>query len=328
MNRPLYVSLHESGELKKRVRKLKSRLSNCDICPRECHVNRGKDKTGFCRSGKLVAISTYCDHRGEEPVLSGSMGSGTIFFHNCNLKCVFCQNYQISQGIYTYAELMKPEDLAQVMLDLQNVLGCHNINLVSPSHFVPQIVEAVNHAVPLGLSIPLVYNTNAYDSLSTLKLLDGIIDIYLPDIKYASDDCARKYSHVNNYVQISRAAIQEMFRQVGNLSLDKSGIALRGLIVRHLILPNDIAGSESSLKWLANSISREITVSIMSQYNPCYLAHQESQLGRKITVNEYNAVRELVHSLGIENGWLQEMDSPNNYLPDFQREGHPFSVSC
>lgn len=324
---PQYIQLYMSGELEKRVNLLKARLHRCDICLRECKVNRFESNSGFCRSGHLALVSSYCDHHGEEPVLSGRRGSGTIFFQNCNLKCVYCQNYQISQETDTNFNEIGPEALAKVMLHLQNDLHCHNINLVSPSHFVPQIVEAIYYAVPLGLKIPLVYNTNAYDALATLKLLRGIIDIYLPDIKYASDTWAVKFSQAKNYVAISRAAIIEMYDQVGDLVVDPSGIALRGLIVRHLILPHDIAGSEDSLTWLAENVSRNVTVSIMSQYHPCHLAFQQPLLARHITPEEYKEVIGIVDRLGLENGWLQSMDSAQDYLPDFNREGHPFSIS-
>lgn len=211
------------------------------------------------------------------------------------------------------------------MLHLQDELQCHNINLVSPSHYVPQIVEALCHAVPRGLHIPLIYNTNGYDSLDTLKMLDGIIDIYLPDLKYADDRYAGEFSDCNNYVTPGRQSIEEMYRQAGDLVTDESGIAQRGLIVRHLIMPNSVAGSYASLRWLANTLSKDVTVSIMAQYYPCHLATQEPLISRKISLQEYNHVVEAVNDLGLENGWLQEMDSPEFYLPDFQRQGHPFS---
>jgi putative pyruvate formate lyase activating enzyme len=212
------------------------------------------------------------------------------------------------------------------MLHLQNDLQCHNINLVSPSHYVPQIVEALCHAVPGGLHIPLIYNTNGYDSLDTLKMLDGVIDIYLPDIKYSSDVHAAKFSDCSNYMESSRQAIKEMYRQAGNLIADESGIAQRGLIVRHLILPNDVAGSDDSLRWLVNDISRDVTVSMMAQYYPCHLAPQEPLISRKISLQEYSHVAETVTDLGMENGWLQEIDSAEFYLPDFNRPGRPFST--
>jgi putative pyruvate formate lyase activating enzyme len=210
------------------------------------------------------------------------------------------------------------------MLFLQDELKCHNINLVSPSHFVPQIVRALLTAVPRGLQIPLIYNTGGYDALDTIQALDGIVDIYLPDIRYASDTIAQKYSQIKDYTFHNRQAIKEMYRQVGDLQIDKNEIAYRGIIVRHLILPGNLAGSEESLTWLTGEISQAITVSIMSQYYPCHKATEIPELSRTITYKEYSRVVELLEKLGVENGWLQEMDAPANYLPDFSREGHPF----
>ena len=320
-----YIKLYKSGELGKRADSLIKRLYNCAICPRSCHVNRIENEQGFCRSGQLASVSSYCDHHGEEPALSGTWGSGTIFFNHCNLQCKYCQNHQISQGDANQSQLLKSKELAAIMLHLQNNLQCHNINLVSPSHYVPQILEALSHAIPGGLHIPLIYNSNGYDALDTLKMLDGVIDIYLPDIKYSSDLYANKFSRCSNYVETSRKAIKEMYRQAGNLVTDESGIAQSGLIVRHLILPNDVAGSVDSLRWLAHDISADVTVSIMAQYYPCHLASQEPLVSRKISREEYNRVAETVNELDLENGWFQEMDSAESYLPDFKREGHPFS---
>jgi len=320
-----YIKLYESGELAKRAGALRERLYDCDICPRSCHINRIENEQGFCRSGQRASVSSYCDHHGEEPVLSGTRGSGTIFFNHCNLRCKYCQNHQISQGADNQSQTLSSKELAAIMLHLQNDLQCHNINLVSPSHYVPQIVAALCHAIPAGLHIPLIYNTNGYDALDTLKMLDGAIDIYLPDIKYAANLHAQRFSNCSNYVETSRKAIKEMYRQAGNLVTDESGIAQSGLIVRHLILPNDTAGSDGSLRWLANDISRDVTVSIMAQYYPCHLASQEPLISRKISLEEYSRVAETVNELGLENGWLQEIDSSEFYLPDFKRPGHPFS---
>lgn len=320
-----YIKLYKSGELGKRADSLIKRLYNCDICPRSCHVNRIENEQGFCRSGQFASISSYCDHHGEEPALSGTWGSGTIFFNHCNLRCKYCQNHQISQGDDNHSQLLKSKELAAIMLHLQNNLQCHNINLVSPSHYVPQILEALTHAIPGGLHIPLIYNTNGYDALDTLKMLDGVIDIYLPDIKYSFDLYANEFSRCSNYVETSRKAIKEMYRQAGNLVTDDSGIAQSGLIVRHLILPNDMAGSVDSLRWLAHDISGDVTVSIMAQYYPCHLAMQEPLISRKISLQEYGRVVETVKELGLDNGWMQEMDSAEFYLPDFRRPGHPFS---
>lgn len=324
MTERTYVKLYESGELSRRADSLWKRLYNCDICPRSCHVNRAEGEKGFCRSGRLVSISSYCDHHGEEPVLSGTLGSGTIFFNNCNLRCRYCQNHQISQGTDNRSEIFSSDELAAIMLHLQDDLRCHNINLVSPSHYVPQILAALCDAIPAGLHIPLIYNTNSYDGLDTLNMLDGIVDIYLPDIKYASNLHAGEFSSCSNYVESSRQAIREMYRQTGNLVTDESGIAQSGLIVRHLILPNNLAGSDDCLHWLADALSQDVTVSIMAQYHPCFLAWQDPLLSRKITAAEYTWVVEILRELDLENGWLQELDSPEFYLPDFQRQGHPF----
>ncbi|MBI2848136.1 MAG: radical SAM protein, partial [Chloroflexi bacterium] len=261
---------------------------------------------------------------GEEPVLSGTRGSGTIFFGNCTMRCVFCQNYQISQDWKAQmANEIGVQALARHMLYLQES-GCHNINLVSPTHFVPQIVKALLEAVPKGLRLPLVYNTSGYESVEVLRELEDIIDIYLPDLRYAAEEPARKFSGTPDYPHYARAAIKEMYRQVGELVTDDMGVAQRGVIVRHLILPNGLAGSKESLTWLANEVSPAVTVSIMSQYYPAWRAFDFPGLDRKITPAEYREVVELVYKLGLENGWLQGMDAANSYRPDFERNGHPF----
>ena len=322
---PGYVALFKSGELEHRAEELAKRLSSCDICPWECGINRLKGERGFCQSGAQPVISSVCAHRGEEPALSGARGSGTIFFGNCNMRCIYCQNYQISQDFA--AQRLNEKDchiLANHMLHLQDVLECHNINLVSPSHFVPQIVKALHEAVSRGLHLPLVYNTGGYDSLDVIKALDGIIDIYLPDIRYASDGTAKELSQIPNYVTNNRQIIQEMYRQVGDLQVDENEVAYRGVIVRHLILPQHLAGSEESLNWLAREVSPTVTISIMSQYYPCHQAIQKPGLSRTITYSEYAEATALLEKLGLDNGWLQEMDAPANYLPDFSRRGNPF----
>ena len=220
---------------------------------------------------------------------------------------------------------MDCQTLAEKMLYLQDGLGCHNINFVSPSHFVPQLLRVVVEAVPMGLRVPLVYNSSGYDSVTSLKELDGVISIYLPDLRYASDRRAKKLSHTPYYVAQARQAIKEMYRQVGDLVTDESGLARKGLIVRHLILPNGLAGSEKSLAWLVRELSPAVAVSIMSQYMPIHKASRVPLLSRKITIDEHKAVLRLVNDLGIENGWVQEMGAAEEYLPDFEREGHPFS---
>jgi putative pyruvate formate lyase activating enzyme len=241
------------------------------------------------------------------------------------MHCDYCQNYQISQD-YSAQQTNEIDcaTLARHMLHLQDVSRCHNINLVSPTHFVPQIVQALLEAVPQGLHIPLVYNSGGYDSVEIIRLLEGIVDIYLPDIRYSSDTIAQKYSHVPGYVANNRAAIKEMYRQVGDLKVDENEVAYRGVIVRHLILPNRLSGSQESLTWLAREVSPDITVSIMSQYFPCFQAQKMPELARTISYEEYREVADLLEELGLENGWLQEVDAPTNYLPDFSREGNPF----
>jgi putative pyruvate formate lyase activating enzyme len=271
-------------------------------------------------------VSSVCAHHGEEPALSGSRGSGTVFLGNCNMRCVYCQNHQISQD-YKLQQRYEVDSriLAERLLYLQDELGCHNINFVSPSHFVPQLVQAVLEAVPMGLRLPLVYNTSSYDSVETLRELDGIISIYLADLRYASDKWGKKFSQVSDYVERSRAAIKEMQRQVGDLQVDIDGIAQKGLIIRHLILPNRLAGSEDSLSWLVREVSSGVAVSIMSQYFPAHLATRFPLLARKISPEEYVEVTDLVDRLGIMNGWVQGMASAENYLPDFSYKD-PFSV--
>ena len=323
---PGYIALYQSGELKRRAEMLAARLGSCDICPRECGVNRLENEPGFCHSAHLPIVAAVCAHHGEEPALSGSKGSGTIFFGNCNMRCVYCQNHQISQDYKAQrAKEINPSTLAERMLYLQDELRCHNINFVSPSHFVPQLVQAVLAAVPMGLRLPLVYNTSSYDSIRSLRELDGIISIYLADVRYAADKWGRRFSKVSDYVWRARAAIKEMYRQVGELVVDDDGIAQRGLIVRHLILPNGLAGSRESLAWLVNEVSPAVTVSIMAQYFPANRAPRVPLLSRTISPLEYSEVIRLVDELDLENGWVQAMGTSESYLPDFAREGEPFS---
>jgi putative pyruvate formate lyase activating enzyme len=323
---PSYLALYRTGELEHRSKLLEARLSSCDICPRECHVNRKKGERGFCLSGYWPIVSSICDHHGEEPAISGTRGTGAIFFGNCNMRCVYCQNFQISQNPqYENAQGVDFYALAQQMVYLQDEMHCHSISFISPSHFVPQMVQAVCKAVPMGLKIPLIYNTNAYDSLETIRALEGIIDVYLPDLKYASDVLAKKFSFTDDYVLRARQAITEMFRQVGEeLILDSSGLVQRGLIVRHLVLPENIAGSRESLEWLARNISPRVMLSIMSQYYPAHFAIRIPELRRRISLSEYLSVLEIMEELDLSHGWIQEMDAADNYLPDFHRKGHPF----
>lgn len=324
MQEPSYLELYKTGELSRRAGVLLDRLGSCDICPRECGVNRMDGLTGFCRTGRHAVVATACLHRGEEPPLSGSHGSGTVFFANCNLRCVYCQNYQISQGWCEPDTVESPGSLANAMLRLQDE-GCHNINLVSPSHVVPQILEALVLAVPQGLRLPLVYNTNAYDAVHVLRELDGVVDIYLPDLKYASDVVAERFSGARNYVEASRFAILEMHRQVGDtLSLCPDGTAARGLIVRHLVLPGGLAGTRESLGWLARGVSTRVTLSLMSQYYPAHRAAEYPVLCRRTSASEYAAAVRVAEELGFEHIWVQEPGAGTHYRPDFNAPGHPF----
>lgn len=321
---PRYLTLLESGNLHDSAIALEGMLGNCTICPRNCQVNRFKDELGSCRSGYLPIVASYCLHHGEEPVLSGTRGSGTIFFGNCNLRCVFCQNHQLSQPIHSLkGKEVSFERLAEIMLELQ-AMGCHNINFVSPTHFAAQIVKGVEIAASKGLRVPLVYNTNGYDSLETLELLDGIIDIYLPDLKYSDNSTALKYSKVKDYVRHARPAIVEMKRQVGDLVVDADGIAIKGLIVRHLVLPNDLAGSEESLRFISNEVGMGTFISTMSQYFPTHKAGRYPLVSRPINPREYEKVLEWLDRSGLENGWVQDYCSKDYYCPDFERE-QPFT---
>ena len=268
-------------------------------------------------------IASIVAHFGEEPALSGTRGSGCIFLGNCNLQCVFCQNWQISQGDLERLPESDTDGLAASMLRLQS-MGCHNINLVSPTHFVPQIVRALCAAAERGLRLPIVFNSNGYDSVEVLRLLDGVIDIYLPDLKYGSNRPGQLYSGAEDYWDRARPAIREMHRQVGNLVTDDQDIAQRGLIVRHLILPNDQSETESVLTWLARELSPEVTVSLMSQYYPANRASEYPLLNRRLAGREYSRAAELLEHLRLENGWAQEPEeSPDCYRPDFDRES-PF----
>ncbi len=294
---PAYLHLLRSGKLKQRVTEAYQRLEACDICPRECGVNRRESAKGaVCRTGERAFVSSYNPHFGEEAPLVGIRGSGTIFFACCNLKCQYCQNYEISQ--FGEGREVEPEQLAAMMLCLQE-MGCHNINFVSPTHVVPQILAAVWIAAQAGLRVPLVYNTGGYDSIKTLRLLDGVFDIYMPDMKYAHEPTARWLSKIKDYPAINRAAVAEMHRQVGDLRTDQRGIALRGLLVRHLVLPEGLAGTPEIVRFLAEEISPGTYLNIMDQYHPCYKAHEFSELNRRITPVEYAKAVRLAQKAGL-----------------------------
>ncbi len=295
--KPAYLNLAASGELAARAADAWERLRDCDLCARYCRINRLQTiKGAVCRSGEHAVVHGYGPHHGEEDVLRGRNGSGTIFFSGCNLRCVYCQNWEISQkGVGREVE---PEQLAAMMLELQ-ALGCHNINFVTPSHVVAQIIAAVDIAAQKGLELPLVYNTGGYDSLEALRLLDGIVDVYMPDMKYASSRQAHQFSHVRNYVEVNRAATKEMHRQVGDLVTDENGIALRGLLVRHLVLPGDISGTKAVLRFLADEISADTCLNLMDQYRPCYRASENPPLDRPITSREFAEARASAAQLGL-----------------------------
>jgi putative pyruvate formate lyase activating enzyme len=300
------VSMLSNTELDNRIEAAYQLLESCRVCPRECGVNRLKNEKGdFCRSGLNPVISSVSPHHGEEPPLSGTKGSGTIFFTNCNLKCAYCQNYPISQ-LGNGAERTVGE-LACQMVWLQEQ-GCHNLNLVTPTHFMPQILKALAIARERGFELPIVYNTSGYESVEALRLLDNIVDIYLPDMRYSDNAVALKYSGAPHYPEINRAAIREMFRQVGNLVLDENGVAQRGLIIRHLVLPGGLSGTEGVMKFLAEEISKDVYISLMSQYFPAYKANENRDINRRISEKEYDEAYDIKMKYGLKNGWVQEHD--------------------
>lgn len=301
--RPSYIDLFKSGELLQRAEALEERLSRCDLCPRRCGVDRNKGDTGYCGTGSPPVVASINIHRWEEPPISGARGSGTIFFSGCTLRCIFCQNYPISQlGV---GRSISTEELASGMLDLQK-RGAHNINLVTSTHQMAAVVRALLIAVPQGLHIPLVYNSSGYETEATLKTLDGIIDIYLPDIKYSDSAVARKYSGASDYVSCNRRALLEMWRQVGPLGIDADGIAYRGMMVRHMVLPGGLAGTGECLEFLAREIGPQIWVSLMNQYFPAHRGSETPPLDRKITAAEYEDAFAALSELGLSNGFVQE----------------------
>jgi putative pyruvate formate lyase activating enzyme len=325
---PSYLKLYESGELKRRVDRLEAMLGSCDICPRNCYVDRLKDEVSVCYSGYLPVVSSYTAHFGEEPALSGRNGAGNIFMGLCNLRCVYCQNFQISQNFKTERQNeVSFERLAEIMLELQ-AQGCHNINFVSPTHFASQIVKAIYIAVEGGLRLPIVYNTNAYDSVEVLKLLDGIVDVYLPDLKYSEELAGREYSKVPDYVFHARAAIREMYRQMGDkLVINSDGLLQRGLVIRLLVLPNDIAGVEDSLAFVRDELSPAVAISLMAQYYPTNKVTDERYIliSRRIREGEWIRALDALESLGMKEGWQQEFESASDYYrPDFTERTRPF----
>ena len=326
---PAYLKLLKTNELERRVEQLEELLRSCTVCPKVCGNDRLEDEIAACYSGRLPIVSSYTAHFGEEPCLSGTGGAGNIFFGNCNLRCVYCQNYQISQ---TWKEQRKNEvtheRLAEMMIELQEC-GCHNIGFVSPTHFAPQMARAILMAAQHGLRLPIVYNTNAYDSVEVLKLLDGIVDIYLPDLKYADSDAGFQYSKVRDYAVHSRAAIKEMHRQMGDeLVFGEDGLLKRGLLIRLLVLPNDIAEIEKSLCWIRDELSPKTAISLMAQYYATNKAATDERyilLSRRISEREWFEAVSLLDDLGMEEGFMQEYESASHYYrPDFNDKDKPF----
>src|SRR6476660_5482854 len=326
---PKYLTLLAENKLVERVEALERLLAKCTVCPKLCGNDRLNDDIAACYSGRLPIVSSYTAHFGEEPVLSGTGGAGNIFFGNCNLRCVYCQNYQISQ---TWKEQGKNEvtheRLAEMMLELQD-RGCHNIGFVSPTHFAPQMARAVMIAAEKGLKLPIVYNTNAYDSVEVLRLLDGIVDVYLPDLKYADSDAGFQYSKVRDYKEHARTAIKEMHRQMGDeLVFDENGLLERGLMIRLLVLPNDIADIEANLRWIRDELSPKTAISLMAQYYATNKAATDERyilLSRRISEGEWFEAVSLLDEIGMEEGFMQEYEAASHYYrPDFSDAEKPF----
>jgi len=315
---PSYRALAERGELAARAKAAQKLLAPCGVCPRTCGADRLAGEVGWCRIGARATVSSTILHFGEEPGLSGTRGAGTIFFGGCNLRCIFCQNYQISQ--LHMADPATSGEIAGMMLRLQ-AEGAHNIDLVSPTHVGPQVLEAVAIAAERGLSIPILYNSNGYDRIEMLRLFDGVADIYLPDLKYGYPEPARELSGAADYVEHARAAVREMYRQVGDVVEDERGVVQRGLIIRLLVLPDDLAGMYESLCFIAEELSTSVRLSVMSQYYPTHRAIGHPKAGRRITPQEYRTVLQWVDRLGFEDVWAQDLAAAEVCRPDFSADG-------
>ena len=288
-------------------------LDKCEICPRKCEVNRNNNQIGWCKSTDRVKIGLYSTHDFEEPCISGDKGSGTVFFSNCTMNCIFCQNYEISQ--LGKGKEISIEELANIFI-MQQEKGVHNINLVTPTSYVYQIIEAIKIAKAKGLNIPIVYNTNGYENIETIKALNGYVDVYLPDLKYAEEKLAIEYSGAKNYFEVATNAIKEMIKQVGNIKLNEDGIIQKGVIIRHLVLPNHIENSKKVLLWIKQNLPNDIYVSIMAQYFPTYKAKENSILNRKLTKEEWEQVEKYIDEINIENGFIQELgEHEEEYVP-------------
>jgi len=291
-------------------------LRKCEMCPHRCKIDRTQNQIGRCKSKDTVKVAIASIHNYEEPCISGKNGSGTVFFSNCNLSCKFCQNYEISQqGL---GKEITIERLSKIFLEQQSK-GAHNINLVSPTSYAYQIIEAIKIAKKNGLEIPIIYNTNGYENVETIKLLNGYIDVYLPDLKYAEDDLGKKYSNVDNYFEIATSAIKEMYNQVGENIYDEDGMIKRGMIIRHLVLPNHTENTKKVLTWINSNMPKNITVSVMAQYFPTYKAKEIEDINRKITKREYKKVEDFLYSLDLENGYIQECGKNEEiYVPKWE----------
>ena len=292
-----------------------NKLESCTICPHNCKVNRLEGKIGRCRTGKNVKIALSSLHFAEEPCISGKNGSGTVFFSNCNLRCIYCQNYEISQE--GKGNEISIQELAQIFIEQQKK-GAHNINLVTPTMYVPQIIESIKIAKKNGLNLPIIYNTNGYENIETIKMLEGYIDVYLPDLKYYSNELSKKYSSVDNYFNIASNAIKEMINQVGAPEFDEEGMLIKGVIIRHLVLPNHIQNTKNILKWIKENLPQEVWVSVMAQYFPIYKAKEDELLNRKLKHKEYREIENFLYLLDLENGYLQELEEDEEqYVPKF-----------
>lgn len=294
---------------------MQKELEKCELCPHRCKVNRNKNQIGRCKATNKIKLGLYSVHNFEEPCISGEKGSGTVFFSNCNFNCVYCQNYEISQQ--GKGKEITIEELAKIFLKQQEK-DVENINLVTPTSYVPQIIEALKIAKSKGLKLPIVYNTNGYENIETLKMLEGYIDIYLPDLKYAEDDLGKKYSKIDNYFEIATKAIKEMEKQVGIAELNENGVMKKGMIVRHLVLPGHLENSKKVLKWMNENLNKEIYISVMAQYFPTYKAKTEeySEINRKLTTEEWEEIENYIDGLDFENGFIQELgDHEEEYVP-------------
>jgi putative pyruvate formate lyase activating enzyme len=329
LRKPSYLRLLNEGLLQTRVEALEHLLESCTVCPRDCLNNRLNNEIAACYSGRLPIVSSYTAHFGEEPPLVGTRGAGNVFFGNCNLRCVYCQNYQISQ---THKQQLKNEvtheRLAEMMLELQE-RGCHNINFVSPTHFAPQLARSILIAAQQGLNVPIVYNTNAYDAVPVLQLLEDIVDVYLPDLKYADDESGYVFSKVRSYKEYSRLALKEMFRQTGpELVFDENGLLQRGLVIRLLVLPNDVGSVAESIEWIRDELDPKVAISLMAQYYPTHQAETNNRyvlLSRRIRESEWMKATSALEELGMEEGWVQEFDGASYYYrPDFTDSETPF----